>query len=197
MANLSYIMFFILFFAALYLIFVLYNLYTQLITKKNKVYEALGTVDVQLTQRHDLIPNILTIAKKFMEHEDNIFTKITELRGGANNPYDLKDPAAVAEHLQMANALDQQMAQLKIQVENYPTLKSDQTVVQAMTTYNEVEANIAAARRFYNTSVSSLNTSVEIFPGSLIASIIKIQTMPFYKAEETSKAPVNASDYLE
>ncbi len=192
MTTLSLIMISILFF----LVFYLYHLYAQLITKKNRVYESLGSVDAQLTQRHDLIPNILTLAKKFMQHEENIFTRITELRTGSSKDYDHNDPAAVAAHLNMANALDQQMAQLKIQVENYPTLKSDQTVAQAMLTYNEVEANIAAARRFYNTSVSNFNTAVEIFPGSMIGAMIGVKSMPFYKADETAKTPVNASDYL-
>ena len=65
-----------------------------------------------------------------------------------------------------------------------------------MQTYNEVEAQIAAARRFYNASVTELNNSVQIFPGNMIAPMAGVGEMPFFEAAESVKAPVNADDYL-
>ena len=88
------------------------------------------------------------------------------------------------------------MGALMVNVENYPELKSDNTMLQAMQTYNEVEAHISAARRFYNSAVSELNTAVEIFPGSIIASMASIKVMPFYEVSEAAKAPVDAAEYL-
>ena len=81
-------------------------------------------------------------------------------------------------------------------VEAYPDLKSDASMLQAQKTYNEVEEQIAAARRFYNSAVNNLNNSVQIFPGSVIANMINISEMPFYETDEASKAPVDASDFL-
>ncbi len=83
-----------------------------------------------------------------------------------------------------------------VNVEAYPELKSDNTMLQAMQTYNEVEAHISAARRFYNAAVSELNNAVEIFPGSIIASMANIRIMPFYEADEASKASIDAADFL-
>ena len=106
------------------------------------------------------------------------------------------DLAEFEQHLAVAEQLTGKMGQLMIAVEDYPDLKSDQTMIQAMQTYNEVEAQIAAARRFYNSAVTSLNSSVQIFPGNIIAGMVGVSEMPFYEADEASKASVNADDYL-
>lgn len=175
---------------------ILYVLYARIIKNKNKVYEALAGIDVQLKNRSNLIPNILEIAKKFMEHEKELISSVTELRTKTDKDYDSNDTAAVKEHMAVASALDAQMGQLMISVEAYPDLKSDQTMQQAQLSYNEVETKIAAARRFYNSAVGQLNNSIEIFPGSFLAQYANASVMPFYEADEASKAPIDASSIL-
>ena len=174
----------------------IYAWYASLVGKRNKVREALAGVDVQLKQRADLIPNILVIAKKFMEHEQSLFSKVTELRSRVLTPYDSKQTSAVQAHLNDVNALSEGMRQLAITMENYPALKSDQTMAQAMQTNSEVEAQITAARRFYNSAVNDLNNAVQIFPGNLIARLAGISEMPFFAAEEADKKPVSAAEIL-
>lgn len=174
----------------------IYAWYASLIGKRNKVREALAGVDVQLKQRADLIPNILVIAKRFMEHEQSLFSKITELRSRVLAPYNPVQKGAVETHLNDVNALTGSMRQLMLSVENYPALKSDQTMVQAMQTNNEVEAQITAARRFYNSAVNDLNNAVQIFPGNLIARLAGVNEMPFFTADEADKQPVRAADML-
>tara|TARA_E500000178_G_scaffold229245_1_gene225909 strand:- start:7835 stop:8413 length:579 start_codon:yes stop_codon:yes gene_type:complete len=174
----------------------LYLLYARIIKNKNKVYEALAGIDVQLKNRSNLIPNILEIAKKFMEHEKELISSVTELRTKTDKDYDSNDSAAVKEHMAVASALDAQMGQLMISVEAYPDLKSDQTMQQVQLSYNEVETKIAAARRFYNSAVGQLNNSIEIFPGSFLAQYANASVMPFYEADEASKAPIDASSIL-
>ena len=181
---------------AFIIILLLYFLYARIIKNKNKAYEALAGIDVQLKNRSNLIPNILQIAKKFMEHEKDLISTVTELRTKTDKDYDSNDAAAVKEHMQSASALGAQMGQLMISVEAYPDLKSDQTMQQAQLSYNEVEAKIAAARRFYNSAVGQLNNSIEIFPGSIIARYANASVMPFYEVDEASKAPVDASSIL-
>lgn len=173
-----------------------YIWYASLIGKRNKAREALSTIDVQLRQRFDLIPNILKIAQKFMEHERALFNEITALRMRAEGAYDKKNPEAVKSHLAAVETLSQRMGQLMINVENYPALKSDATMVQAMQTYNEAEAQISAARRFYNASVTALNNAIQIFPGNIIAKIAGVEEMPFYAAEEAARGPVDAGQFL-
>lgn len=173
-----------------------YLLYVGLIQKRNAALEALSGIDVQLKMRHDLIPNILTIAKKYMEHENAVLTKVTELRARAEAPYDKTSAAAVSEHLGLASQLASQMGQLQVTMEAYPSLKADVQMTEAQRSYNEVEARISAARRAYNASVTALNNAVQIFPSSAIAKAINIQAMPFFETDEASKAPVNAAELL-
>ena len=170
----------------------LYSLYVGVIKNKNAVREALSGIDVQLKKRHDLVPNILTIAKKFMEHENEIFTKVTELRTQAMNAPSGSKAKFAAEGL-----LDNMMSQLLVSVENYPQLKSDATMTQAMQTYNEVEEHISAARRFYNSALTQLRNSVMIFPGSLFAGMASEEMQySYFEAAETDKAAIDASAYL-
>ena len=170
----------------------LYSLYVKVIKCKNSVREALSGIDVQLRKRYDLIPNILTIAQRFMEHETELFDKITQLRTQALNA-----KTGTKEKFNVESELDTQLRALMVNVENYPTLKSDATMVQAMQTYNEVEEHIAAARRFYNSALRELRNTIEIFPGSLFASYAKdAADLSFFETSEASRKPINASDYL-
>ncbi len=178
----------------LLLLIPLYSMYVSLIQKKNKVKESMGGIDVQLKKRYDLIPNILVIANKFMEHERGLITEITNLRTQASNLRADRD--TISKKLDLDTQIANKMGQLMVNVENYPQLKSDQTMIQAMQTYSEVEEHIAAARRFYNSAVNDLNNSVEIFPSSVIASALNIKAYPFFEVEESAKKSVNAADFF-
>ncbi len=175
---------------------VFYGWYVSIIKRRNKAQEALSGIDVQLQKRSNLIPNILKIAKKFMEHESALLTQVTELRTKAGADYDSGNPEEVKAHLGAAKELSGAMGRLMVAVEAYPELKSNETMIQAQQTYNEVEAQIAAARRFYNSAVSTLNNAVQIFPGNVIAGMAGVTAMPFYEADEAARAPVDAGDFL-
>lgn len=171
---------------------ILYSCYVTVIRCKNSVLEALSGIDVQLKKRHDLVPNILTIAKRFMEHEKEIFENITELRSRA-----MSANSGTKEKFAAEAKLDNLMSQLLVNVEYYPELKSDSTMVQAMTTYNEVEEHIAAARRFYNSALTQLKNSTQIFPGSLFA-FLAVETLGFsyFETDAASREAVSAGQYL-
>ena len=84
-----------------------------------------------------------------------------------------------------------------VAVENYPQLKSDEVMVEAMKTYQDIEENIAAARRFYNTALRKLHDVVMIFPGSLFASFAgDYEKLAYFEADESHKKSIKASDYL-
>lgn len=171
------------------------GIYNSLVTKRNKVKESFASIDVQLKKRYDLIPNILTIANKFMEHERNLLENITALRAQALKlSSDLNN---VGDKLKLDGEISRQMGQLMVNMENYPQIKSDQTMIQAMQTYNEVEEHIAAARRFYNSAVLELNNATELFPSSIVASMFNFKAMPFFKVEEEKeRQAVNAQEFL-
>jgi len=177
-------------------LFVGYIWYAKIIARKNTVKEALSGIDVQLKKRSNLIPNILKIAAKFMKHETDLIENVTKLRSKASESYDKNDIESVKSHLESVSALDSSMGKLMISVEAYPDLKSDETMLQAQLSYNEVEEQIAASRRFYNSAVTSLNNAIEIFPGNIIASFAKVTAMPFYKTDEAAKEPVDADKFF-
>lgn len=171
-----------------------YSIYVSLIKKKNKAKEAFSSIDVQLKKRYDLIPNVLFIANKFMEHERGLLDDITRLRAQASKlPAELNN---AEQTLNLDKEITTKMGQLMVNVENYPQLKSDQTMVTAMQTYNEVEEHISAARRFYNAAANELKNAVEIFPSSLIARMINVKAVDFFKAAEIERKPINAADFL-
>lgn len=170
----------------------LYGVYVNVIKSKNAVREALSGIDVQLKKRHDLIPNLLTIAKKFMEHESDLFEKVTAMRTAAMNA-----PAGSKEKFEAEAKMDNLMSKFMVNVENYPQLKSDQTMVTAMTSYNEVEEHIAAARRFYNSALTQLRNTVMIFPGSLFTGLAAEEMgFSYFETDAASREAVNASQFL-
>ncbi len=170
----------------------LYSLYVGVIKSANSAREALSGIDVQLKKRSDLIPNILTIAQKFMEHERALFGEITSLRTQAQNA-----APGSKEKFQLEGELNTKLNQLMVQVENYPQLKSDATMVQAMQTYNEVEEHISAARRFYNSALTELRNATTIFPSSIFkANAGETLEYDFFRTDETSRQPVSANNYL-
>jgi len=188
MTNLIYIV------VAVITFIYIYSLYVSVITKKNKVQEAFSSIDVQLKKRYDLIPNILTIAQKFMEHEKSLIEEVTRLRSqvvSINSNYNNID-----KKIALDSEISKKMGQIIVAVEQYPQLKSDQTMLTAMQTYNEIEEHISAARRFYNSATNDLKNAVEIFPSSLIAKLCNIKAAEFFKIDEKERQSVNASDFL-
>lgn len=175
----------------------LYIWYATIVTRRNRVLEALGGIDVQLQKRHDLIPNVLTIARRFMEHERSLLSEITELRSKAHQQVGDRDFARVGERFETEAVLGQRMASLFALAENYPQLQSDGPMVEAQRTYSEVETNIAAARRFYNTAVADLRNAVQIFPGPVLKGLAGVTTLPpRFRAAEETRAPVEAGKFL-
>ena len=177
------------------ILLIIIMMYNSLVSKRNKVKEAFASIDVQLKKRYDLIPNILTIANKFMEHERSLLENITALRAQA-----LKLDSSLGSiegKLKLDGEIQRQMGQLMVNMENYPQLKSDQTMLQSMQTYNEVEEHIAAARRFYNAAVLDLNNATELFPSSIIAGMFNFKQMPFFKVEdEKERQAINAQEFF-
>jgi len=176
---------------------VLYLWYATIVTRRNKVGETLGGIDAQLQQRHDLIPNVLAIARRFLEHEKTLLEEITQLRARAMPRIGERDFSKIGDKFQAEAMLGTDLNRLFAVAENYPELTSSGPMIEAQRSYSEVEANIAAARRFYNSAVGELRNAVQIFPGGLLAGAAGVQTLPpFYETEEASRAPIAASDHL-
>lgn len=139
------------------------SLYNGLVRLRNRRQNAFADIDVQLRQRHDLVPQLVDTVKGYASHEKELLTKITEARSAAMNATTINDKI-VAEQ-QLSNAL----AGLKVQVEAYPDLKANQNFLQLQEELSDIENKLAAARRFFNGATTEYNNAVESFPGNLIA----------------------------
>lgn len=175
----------------------LYAWYASIVKRKNQVAEALSGIDVQLSQRHEMIPNILAIAKRYLAHEQSLLADIARLRTTGQARLGSTDPQAIAEKFAAENQLGAGLGRLFAVAEGYPELKSDALMVKAQAAYQEVETNVAAARRFYNASVAALRNACQIFPGPLVAGLAGVGRMPpFFEAPVEHRGPVNAADHL-
>lgn len=161
----------------------LYFLYVKIIKNKNMVLEALAGVDVQLKRRYDLIPNLVEVTKTYMAHEKYIFEKITELRTKA-----MESKLGSKEKFNSEIEISKSIQKLIVTAENYPELKANETMLKLMDECTETEDNIAAARRFYNTALTQLKNSVEIFPGCFFATFAgDVRFYNYFKAKDEEK----------
>jgi LemA protein len=192
-ANINNIVTLVVACVALYVVY--YALFARLIQKRNKVQESMSCIDVQLKKRYDLIPNMLNMAAKYMEHERNLMTELAELRVKAMQNTFAYDPQ---EKMAAESLLNQKLSEFKLSLENYPDLKSNQTMMTAMQSMNEVEEHIAAARRFYNANVNELKNAVEIFPTNIAAKILHIsyKNTPFFEISEVERKSIDSRDYF-
>ncbi|CAE7205178.1 lemA [Symbiodinium microadriaticum] len=174
-----------------------YSVYVRVIRTRNGAREALSGIDVQIKKRVNLVPNVLAIAKKFMQHEKALLTSVTEARTAFEKDYDPGDADAVKDHLEAAGSVSMGLGRILAVAEDYPELKSDGPMMEAQKTYHDVEDNLAAARRFYNSAVTDLNNIVEVFPMSVIAGWAKVSAMPYFELDpDVSRDPIDAAAIL-
>jgi LemA protein len=145
------------------------SLYNRLVKLRNNREQAFADVDVQLKQRHDLIPQLVDSVKGYMGHERGVLTEITEARTNAMKATTIDDKIAAENRL--STALDG----LKVSVEAYPDLKASQNFLDLQTEIADIENKIAAARRFFNSATKELNVATEIFPSNLIATLFNFK----------------------
>jgi LemA protein len=141
----------------------LVSLYNSLVRLRNRRQNAFADIDVQLRQRHDLVPQLVETVKGYATHERELLLKVTEARQAAVGAKTI-DEKIVAEQL-----LTSALQGLKVQVEAYPDLKANQNFLQLQEELSDIENKLAAARRFFNGATTEYNNAVEAFPGNLIA----------------------------
>ena len=139
------------------------SLYNGLVRLRNRRQNAFADIDVQLRQRHDLVPQLVETVKGYAAHEKDLLLKVTEARTAALAATSI-DGKIVAEQ-QLSAALQG----LKVQVEAYPDLKANQNFLQLQEELSDIENKLAASRRFFNGATTEYNNAVESFPGNLVA----------------------------
>lgn len=165
---------------ALLVVFVLWavSLYNRLVKLRNNREQAFADVDVQLRQRHDLIPQLVESVRGYMGHERGVLTEITEARAAAMKANTINDK--IAAETRLSSALDG----LKVSVEAYPDLKASQNFLDLQNEISDVENKIAAARRFFNSATKELNVATEMFPSNIVATLFNFKREPMFELGE-------------
>jgi LemA protein len=153
--------------------------YNGLIRLRNLVQEAWRQIDVELTRRHDLIPNLVETVKGYAGHERETLDAVTRARAAATAP-----GASVAQQAQAEGQLAQALGRLLMISEAYPDLKANQNFLQLQAELGATEDRIAAGRRFYNANVRGLNTKVESVPTNVIAGMFHIERAEYFEVED-------------
>ena len=150
------------------------GIYNGLVTARNAFKNAFAQIDVQLTRRYDLIPNLVEVAKGYLKHERETLEAVIQARAAAvsglaaakANP---GDPAAMAALGGAASGLAGALSRLMVVAEAYPDLKANQNMMQLSEELTSTENRIAFARQAYNDSVMAYNNKREVFPSNIIA----------------------------
>ena len=160
-------------------------IYNRLVRLRNQARTAWADIDVQLTRRHDLVPQLVAAVKGYVGHEKAVLEAVTELRARAVTE---KSPARLGE---VESALEQAMGRLLALQEAYPDLKASDNFLALQRDLVEVEDHLQYARRFYNGAVRDLNDAVQRVPDLAVARAFAFGPGEFYQAEGEQRAAVS------
>ena len=166
---------------AVLLIFWLISLYNSLVKLRNRRQNAFADIDVQLRQRHDLVPQLVETVKGYATHEKDLLLRVTEARTAAMNAGSIDDKIVAEQKLTSA------LQGLKVQIEAYPDLKANQNFLQLQEELSDIENKLAAARRFFNAATTEYNNAVESFPGNLVARNFGFKREVFFDLGEDTR----------
>jgi len=152
----------------------LISAYNRLVRLRNNRENAFADIDVQLRQRHDLIPQLVEAVKGYMKHEKELLTEVTNARARAMGAGTINEKIAAESQLTSA------LGGLKIAVEAYPDLKASQNFLNLQEEISDVENKLAAVRRFFNSATKELNVSVESFPSNIVAGMFGFRKEPMF-----------------
>lgn len=157
------------------------SIYNNLVRLRNNRENAFANIDVQLKQRYDLVPQLVSTVKGYASHEKEVFLRVTEARSAAVNAQSIDDK------IKADNLLTSALQGLKVTLEAYPELKANQNFLQLQTEISDIENKLAAARRFFNSATRELNNGVQTFPGNIIAGMFGFHKETMYEIAEQDR----------
>jgi LemA protein len=155
------------------------TVYNGLVAMRQRVDQAFADIDVQLKQRHDLVPNLVETVKGYAAHERGTLEAVTQARNTA-----IAAPG-VDQKVAAENMLTGALRQLFALAESYPDLKANQNFQQLQAALSDIENKLAAARRFFNNAVQEYNTGIQQFPAALFAGSFGFHEHVFFDLGET------------
>jgi LemA protein len=163
------------------------SIYNGLVALRQRANQSFADIDVQLKQRHDLIPNLVETVKGYASHEKSTFDAVVYARNSAMAAH---GPAAQA---QAENMLSGALRQLFALSEAYPDLKASANFQQLQRDLGDVENKLSAARRFFNNAVSELNTAIESFPAVLFARNLGFEPREFFDVGDADRKTLDTA----
>ncbi len=166
-------------------LWVIYS-FNRFVSLRNRAQEAWADIEVQLKRRYDLIPNLVNSVKGYATHESSAFENVTKARAmamGSTGPTDA--------HAQAENMLTGALKSVFAIAEAYPDLKANQNFLALQQELSDTENKIQASRRFYNANVRDLNTSIQSFPGNVIAGVFGFSEKEFFDLADNDVAQNN------
>ena len=166
-------------------------IYNRLVNYRNDAKNAFAQIDVQLTRRYDLIPNLVEVARKYLQHEQETLTAVIAARNHAANALKNTEGSggstgvgalAAAEH-----ALGARLGGLYATFENYPDLKADNQLAALREEIASTENRIAFSRQHYNDSVTEYNSAIEQFPANIIAGMFGFRAAELLEIEDIAE----------
>ena len=153
----------------------------SIIGLRNRCDEAWSGIDVQLKRRHDLVPNLVESVKGYASHERQTFEKVTQARAAAMQASGPEEASKAETQLTAA------LGGLRVVAEQYPQLRATENFQQLQRQLSELEDEIQASRRIYNSNVQTYNTRIQQFPGSVIANQGGFQPKPFFEIGDAAE----------
>ena len=172
--------------------FLAIGIYNSLVTARNGYKNAFAQIDVQLTRRYDLIPNLVETAKGYMKHERETLEAVIQARNSAMSGLTAAkanpgDAAAMQQLAGAENTLTQTLGRLFALSEAYPDLKANQNMMQLSEELTSTENKVAFARQAYNDAVMGYNNRREVFPNSVVANMFNFQPAQLLEIEAPEK----------
>ena len=158
------------------------SIYNNLVKLRNNRENAFANIDVQLKQRYDLIPQLVSTVKGYATHEREVLERVTAARSAAMGA------TTVNEKVQADNMMTSALAGLKVSLEAYPELKANQNFMQLQSEIADIENKLAAVRRFFNSATRELNNAVETFPSNLFAKMFGFSRQPMFEVPQENRA---------
>ncbi len=169
----------------------LVSMYNRLVTLRNNRENAFANIDVQLKQRYDLVPQLVSTVKGYASHERGVLESVTAARSAAMSA------KTINEKVDANNRLSSALGSLKVSVEAYPQLQANKNFLQLQTELADIENKLSATRRFFNSATKELNNAVQVFPSNLIAGMFGFHKEPMFEIAAEDRATVDRAPKIE
>lgn len=167
------------------------SIYNGLVARRNNRENAFANIDVQLKQRHDLIPQLVATVKGYAAHEKGLLESVTAARSAAMGA------TTINEKIVAENQLSSALSGLRVSLEAYPDLKANQNFLQLQGEISDMENKLAASRRFFNSATKELNVACQTFPNNIFAGMFGFHSEPMFEVPQAERATMEKAPTIE